>query len=104
MPNFQPYECHVTVAPPATASKRKWFESLALAQGWKTSEIAGDPLLGQKNFFYFTTHAKVYEDIYGKMEKLAAHLSDDREIQVLRKKIEHIVFDTGKKLLKKEQL
>ncbi len=81
------YECHVTVAKPADATE---FKALAQQHGWKTSCIDGDPLLGAKAFFYFTCHHGNYDKIFKKMKDLVGLLGG----QVIREKIEQIIYDT----------
>jgi hypothetical protein len=85
------YECHVTLRKPQDTRE---LESLALEKQWKTSFIVGDPLLGKEGFFYFTTHHVDYDQIFSKMRSLADRLGT----LVIREKIEHIVYDTKKRL------
>lgn len=82
------FECHITV-PTEYAEKAA---SIAAALGWKTSEIARDPLLGDKNFFYLTRHSMGLEAIMSSMENCAGFLRD-AGVPVLRKKIEVIIYD-----------
>lgn len=82
------YECHITV-------DTKHAELAAMLAGgghWKTSEIARDPVLGDKNFFYLTTHMDCVFKMREKMDLMVSSLQY-AGIPVLRKKIELIVFD-----------
>lgn len=85
------YECHITLnaedADKATALLDK------TDMKWKTSKIDGDPVLGKKIYFYLTTHAVDYSEIHQKMSRTAAVLYAGG-LDVVRQKIEAIVFDT----------
>lgn len=83
------YECHITChqADAAVAT------SVAEALHWKTSEIARDPVLGQATYFYLTSHGKTFEHLFGRMREAVAALKA-KGLEVVREKIEHIVFDT----------
>ncbi len=81
------YECHVTVEKP---SQPAMYEQLAKDLGWKTSFIDGDPVLGQKVYFYFTCNHVDFVSIKDKMGALAQRLGPD----AIRQKIEKIVYDT----------
>lgn len=83
------YECHITVdvqhAAVATA--------IAEGQHWKTSEIARDPVLGNKNFFYLTTHDADFPTMWERMVE-ASDTLQLRGVEVLRSKIELIIYDS----------
>ncbi len=87
------YECHVTVDYP-TAPFRVQLEEIGAAQAWSTSHIDGDPLLGDKRFFYFTCHADRLAVLHHKMEVLGRSLP----VPIVRKKIEKIIYDTKESL------
>ena len=88
------YECHVTVLKPSIEADRARMQAIASRLHWKTSEIDGDPVLGKKVFFYFTTHGQNYEELTSRMEDLRRTLeSPGIDIAVVRMKIEDIVFD-----------
>lgn len=82
------FECHITV--PQSHST----VALAVAEDydWKTSEILGDPLLGDKAHFYLTCHGTDYTEVWTKMHSTVGVLLE-REVPVLREKIEQIVHD-----------
>lgn len=89
------FECHITVALPNSMER---FESLAKDFGWKTSVIEGDPLLGKYGFLYFTSYDADFDFMVKRMDQMA-DLIRERNGEVLRKKIEKIVYDTKKKLI-----
>ncbi len=86
------FECHVTVEKP-TEDKLSTLKRFAEELGWKTSQIDGDPVLGEKVYFYFTHHCKNYSVIYSRMLHLLANLRS-ANIETVRSKIEHIIYDT----------
>ena len=86
---MQLFECHITVrlqdAEPAGR--------IASENGWKTSEIARDPVLGNASWFYLTSHGSTYESIYRRM--CACELALEAVgLTVVRSKIEQILHDT----------
>jgi hypothetical protein len=83
------YECHITVN---TADAKK-ATKIAEEQHWKTSEIARDPVLGDKNFFYLTTHTNSYALMLSRMSRCAEALRS-WDVEVIREKIELIIHDT----------
>lgn len=87
------YECHITVS----VADAAMATGVATSGGWKTSEIARDPVLGDDTHFYLTCHATDYTFILGKM-KTAVGVLQSSGVKVIREKIERIVYDTkGKK-------
>lgn len=87
------YECHITVPPPALATERAYLEGLARGHRFKTSQIDGDPVLGDKIYFYFTGHDATFEAMKERMERLTEDLAEIAKVKVIRRKIEHVVFD-----------
>lgn len=88
------YECHVTVLKPADEVERERLKSIAQRLHWKTSEIDGDPILGKKVFFYFTSYGADYDGLAHRMYDLRNTLeSPGIDVPVIRMKIEQIVFD-----------
>lgn len=83
------YECHITVDSAHSGVATR----VATALGWKTSEIWRDPVLGEKNFFYLTTHSTSFPAIMKLMEECAQTLTDIN-IPILRKKIELVIYDS----------
>ena len=92
------YECHITVDTPEDQDRFDRLVQFADEWGWKSSWIERDPLLGDKQFFYFTRHSNNFKEIEREMD-LTANVLDRVGYPVLRKKIEMIVFDTKKDLL-----
>lgn len=87
------FECHITV------STDDAFDANIIAKKyhWKTSEIARDPVLGDKNFFYLTTHTKSYTEIWSKL-RIAVDALENMQVPVIREKIELIIHDTKVKI------
>lgn len=83
------YECHITCHQSAAEIATK----VAKALHWKTSEIARDPVLGQATYFYLTSHGATYDQLFERMETAALALRAEG-VEVVREKIEHIVYDT----------
>lgn len=87
------YECHVTVSTEHAEKAAR----VAEAFHWKTSEIARDPVLGDKNFYYLTTHDADIRRMFSRMDLCRQQL-EARGVPVLREKIELIIHDTKGKL------
>lgn len=89
------FECHITIANPdlIKGASRIELKEVAINQGWKTSEINGDPLLGDKLWFYFTKHSDSYESLTIAMNTLENYLYHKYGIVIMRKKIEQILLD-----------
>lgn len=83
------YECHITCKQEDAATATE----AASLDGWKTSEIARDPTLGNKTFFYLTCHDRDVENMFVRMRRMAATLRR-MNVEVLREKIELIIYDT----------
>lgn len=82
------YECHITTM----VSQAKQAAKIAEELHWKTSEIARDPLLGNDTYFYLTSHGATYDTIYSRMQEVKDRLYF-AGVNVVREKIEHIVYD-----------
>lgn len=87
------FECHITVS----TDDAEAATTVAKMCHWKTSEIARDPILGDKNFFYLTSHATDYNDMWSRL-KAASRMLQESAVPVLREKIELIMFDTKVKV------
>lgn len=64
--------------------------------GWKYSEIAGDPVLGEKNFAYLTRWEKDLEVMQIEMDvirRAVRNYPDAGPIPLLREKIEVVIYD-----------
>lgn len=89
-----PFECHITLEMPEEPDRLVLFMD---GWGWKCSWIDGDPLLGEKRFFYLTRYNEKFEDLRAEME-LTAKVISGAGYNVVRKKIEQIIYDTKKEL------
>ena len=87
------FECHITVS----TDNAEAAEKIAKESHWKTSEIARDPILGDKNYFYLTSHSKKYDEMWNKL-RLTVSMLEMVKIPVIREKIELIVHDTKVKI------
>lgn len=87
------YECHITVS----TEHAEIATMVAKDFHWKTSEIARDPVLGDKNFFYLTTHTNDFPQMWEKMNRASAQLKL-MDVPVIREKIELIIHDTKVKV------
>ena len=82
------FEIHLTVAQEDAAAA----ELAAVKLHWKTSEIARDPVLGKKTYFYLTTHTSDIGTAYDKIAAASEEL-ESRGVALIREKIELIVHD-----------
>lgn len=87
------YECHITVS----TDDAEAATTVAKELHWKTSEIARDPILGDKNFFYLTTHTNDFPLMWERMNSAANQLRS-MNVKVIREKIELIIHDTKVKV------
>lgn len=80
------YECHITIEQKyiqaATALSHNW--------GFKVSEIVGDEILGDEKFGYITFRRKDLSSAIERMEQITNVAS----FPIIRRKIEHIVYDS----------
>ncbi len=86
------YESHIT----CSIHDAKAAQTVADQFRWKTSQIARDITLGDDTYFYLTTHDVTEERIRQRMVDTAFALTQS-DINVIRMKIEHIIFDTKHK-------
>lgn len=82
------FECHIT----CNLKDEVVCEQIASQCHWKTSKIDGDPVLGKKAFFYFTSHDTDLSRMMVRMNNVCNTLRA-RGIPVLREKIEVIIYD-----------
>jgi hypothetical protein len=85
------YECHITMR-----GGRAIVELLVKAEHWKFSAIDGDPVLGDGVLCYATHHFKGTldtVDVVNAMGIVADRLRD-QGVEVIRQKVELVVFDT----------
>ncbi len=83
------YECHITVS---TEHAEKAAEIARICH-WKTSEIARDPILGDKNFYYLTSHSAEFDAMFERM-RACCNMLESFDVPVIREKIELIIHDT----------
>lgn len=83
------FECHIT----CDLKDAAVGEAVAADRGWHTSQIERDPLLGKASHFYLTKHNTNYIDLYFAMHETSEQLRASG-VNVLRQKIELIMFDT----------
>lgn len=84
------YECHITYDN-VDEYRQECLEQYAFQNGWKTSWIEGDPLLGPGKRMFLTSHSKRLLQLHQKMSD--ALVSRDMPPAV-RSKIEHIIHDS----------
>lgn len=90
------YECHITmIGDPAK------IETAVEAVGWTFSRIDGDPTLGAGVKCYATKHFNLREGPVGRIawmvDTLANGLETTCEVEVLRTKVELVVYDNRRK-------
>jgi hypothetical protein len=82
-------EAHITANLLDATEVRKVGDEI----GWVFSQISGCPLLGQGTYCYLTSYDRDAARLRRELEQ-ACQLLKKRGIDVLRSKIEHIVFDS----------
>lgn len=82
------FEAHITCPREASAV----VEALA-GEHWKFSAIDGDPLLGKQPYCYLTAYDTSADALLGRVTAMA-HQIRCRDVEVLREKIEEIIYDT----------
>ena len=89
------FECHVTAELPTDPDRLRAFEVLATNNGWKTSTIEGDPVLGKGPRFYFTKHSLNFIKLHREMIDLCQCILGWKspEVKLVRRKIEAILID-----------
>jgi len=87
--DYMNYECHIT----CKLEDHVEAEKIAKWHGWKTSEIARDPLLGQDTYFYLTRHHDDLIEMHKEMNFMSGCLRN-AGCTVIREKIELTVYDT----------
>ena len=87
------FECHITVYKPKSNTEAKLLFTVAQEVKMKPSWITGDPVLGAGKWFYISGYSTSYDDLLGRMKAVASKLRDNN-IEVVREKIEQILYDT----------
>ena len=87
------FECHITIAhEDREAALAVYRAAPGIFNGWKTSSIDGDPLLGEEVFFYITGHSDNYISLHRRMEQITSELYRSGVFPI-RQKIELIMLD-----------
>ena len=87
------YECHITLK---DSLPRDYVRQQVEEFNWKFSAIDGDPILGNETFCYATRHypeSKPKDEVIKDMNDMAVRLAKD-EIEVVREKVELVIYDT----------
>lgn len=91
------YECHITML----ARDFAVAEMVTKTTGWTFSKIDGDPDLGEGVKCYATKHFNcdrmTKEEVIGALND-AAHLIACSMIEVIRRKVERVIYDDRTKL------
>ena len=82
------YEMHITLRP----QYKEEAEQVAQKFNFKTSQIAGDQILGDDAFLYITGKDVSLVDMMIRMEKSTEELLG-LDVPIIRRKIEHVIFD-----------
>jgi len=82
------YECHITIETENASALREAIEKMH----WHFSMIAGDPVLGPGVRCFATEHFQDPGMAIG-MTNLAATLLEFEGFVIIRKKVEHVIFD-----------
>lgn len=86
------FECHLTFD-----KIRAEVVKAQACDGWKFSEISGDPIMGERPYAYLTAYDDNFPDMFRRMEEKVQYFSN-YGIICLREKIELIVYDTKTKV------
>lgn len=88
------YEVHVTIEP---VFDEELYRITMLAKNYRfkvadllMQKSVNSPAKPSTLDTFMTAHAKTYDEAYELME----NLSENLEVKILRKKIEHVVYDT----------
>lgn len=87
------FECHITMNKPNTKEEAKLLFNIAEKYKMKTSWITGDPVIGPGKWFYISGYSTSFEELLENM-KTAANEIRSLGLEVIREKIEQIMYDT----------
>lgn len=90
------FECHITIAIPEEQQSHWIIEGLKVrveAVKWSFSCIEGDPQLGERTHCYATNYYPD-QDTAIEMTKAVAGVLRDKGMNVVRTKVEHVVYDS----------
>lgn len=90
------FECHITIDSPEPDDVQTWVELIH----WRFSKIDGDPQLGTGVRCYAT---QLYhnQEVAVTFTNGAAEFLESKGLQVVRRKVEHVVYDTKEELTNK---
>jgi len=83
------FEAHIT----CHVNQADEVKIIGVEFGWKFSCIEGDALMGPKPYCYLTGYSTDKHELYFNVQRLTVTLQR-RGVEVLRSKIEQIIFDT----------
>lgn len=87
------YECHITLHKPVDTKLARKLFTISKEYNMKTSWITGDPVTGPGKWFYISGYSTSYEELLANMKKAAEQVRN-LGIEVVREKIEQIMYDT----------
>lgn len=87
------YESHITLLKPKSIHDARILFRVANEHNMKTSWITGDPVMGAGKWFYINGYDTCFEDILIKVKSASKALKDSG-FEVVREKIEQIIYDT----------
>lgn len=82
------YEGHIT-CDVKSQSDRVWLDRFGRSNRWSTSWIMNDPMLGSKDYFYFTRYSSSLRGLKKAMTNFITYIP----AKVVRMKVEKIVYD-----------
>jgi hypothetical protein len=82
------FEAHITCPRDASAIVEKFA-----GDSWKFSAIDGDPVMGKRPYCYLTAYDTDAGRLLDNMEQTAEKLRWE-EVEILRQKVEEIIYDT----------
>jgi hypothetical protein len=85
------FEAHITMPREQSVTINTLFAPVK--DGWSYSQIDGDPLLGKRPYAYLTAYDPDGVTLLNRMQRLVVIL-EQAGVEVLRMKIEEIVFDS----------
>ena len=85
---MEKFEAHITLP----REKSDWVQAAAM-ENWKFSAIDGDALMGKKPYCYLTAYDSSAIELFKSMTQMCKIL-ERVGVDVLRKKVEKIIYDT----------
>ena len=87
------FESHITLNKPKDITEAKLLFKIASDNNIKTSWITGDPVLGVGKWFYISGYSTDFDNLLEKVKNVS-HQIKNNNIEVIREKIEQIMYDT----------